>query len=69
MHEDFLSCSGEGQLRALNCRMIGFRAMEDKFHNTQREVDLISIIPQILASLELFLPWKQEKVLGKSTVV
>lgn len=69
VHEDFLSCSGEGQLRALNCCMIGFQAMEDKFHNTQREVDLIRIIPQIPASLELFLPWKQEKVLGKSTLV
>lgn len=43
--------------------------MEGKFHNTQREIDLISIIPQIPACLELFLPWKQEKVLGKSTLV
>lgn len=65
----FLSCSGEGQLRALDCRMIRFRAMEDKFHNMQREVDLISIIPQIPATLELFLPGKQENVLGKSTLI
>lgn len=45
VHEDFLSCSGEGHLRALNCRMLGFQAMKDKFHNTQREIYLISIIP------------------------